>query len=338
MNQRTSLVKAFRALADGKSKSTWGVVLTDAETQTGLIDPNDAHSILVSVAKSLKKPVREVHPVRLAPLTISLVDRILTSSEASFRTKAGTFGLVGRAGIDWSKHVQASVRDEFFARLSSTFQSECEKHFSPSLDPQTIGYCCESALLLNLISPEFTQVVTECVKETPFIPPLALVQIAQYLERVALNDPCDHWENIADRVISDIDSFSPQNLVSILQSIRSAGRLEPELVRRPAVHLAGKSGMLRLSDCVSLLESVSQTSDISDSPEVFNLVRSIRRRGTVLIITSPKRIPHTQLVRLSAAMSRLALPATGPLHWVTGSYSSLQPSQQSRHSQQFITS
>ena len=334
MVQRTSLVKAFRALVDAKSKSSWNTVVLEAEKNVGMIDANDAHSILVAIAKALKSPVREIHPVRVAQFTIRLVDRILKSPDASFRTKAGTFGLVGRVGIDWSKHVSDAVQSNFFNELAASFKNECETHLTSSIDPQTIGYCCESAVLLNLFSDNLTSVVRDCLLSNPFIPALALVQFSHYLEHICGED--DLWMNITERIMTDTESFTGQNLVAILASMRSNGFSNPDCIRNVCSHLKDKAGTLRFSDCVSLLESVSQSAGhVEDVADVYDLVRSIRRRATVLIITSPTRIPAHEIMRLSGALHALSIPTQGPLAWITSSY---PLAQLSAGGSQFITS
>lgn len=289
-----------------------------------MITADDSHSILVSLAKGVKNPDVKLHPVAVAPVASTLILKILRSPQAEFRTKAGTFGLIGRLGVDWTKHVPASKRGEMLNQFRVAFQQECESALIDpyAVDTQSIGYCCESAMHLGLESEDFTKLVEERIVTDPSsFSALATVQISQYLSTQPRHRAV--WKQIADRVITDIDSFTPQNLERILNALTSVGFTSADLVERVSESLAHRTSMLRLSDCVSLLESVSLLSGSSSNSSLFPFARAIQRRMTVLIVTSQQRITSADVQRISSALMRLMIPSSEPLR----SVSSMQPQQ-----------
>jgi len=321
---RGELVRSFRALCDGKRGRQWNELVDTLKSEMGMITADDSHSILVSLAKGVKNPDVKIHPVAVAPVASTLILKILRSPQAEFRTKAGTFGLIGRLGVDWTKHVPVTQREEMLHQFRVAFQQECESALTDpyAVDTQSFGYCCESAMNLGLESKDFTKLVEERIVNDPFsVSPLATVQISQYLSTQQPNRTV--WKQIADRVISDIDSFTPQNLEFILNALTRVGFTSADLVKRASESLACRTSMLRLSDCVSLLESVSLLSGASSNSSLFPFARAMQRRMTILIVTSHQRIRPADVQRISSALIRLMIPPSEPLR----SVSSMQPQQ-----------
>ena len=316
---RSRLVKLFRNLGDGKLKN-WNEAIQLADTEIGLVTPDDAHSILVALSKGMKLHRDSIHPVRVAPIAISLIDRILKSSESSFRTKAGTFGLIGRLGIDWNAHIPAAQRETTIERFKESFKSECETHLSQDatpLDHQALGYCCESSIFFGLSSDELTKLVEDRLVAYHYaFPPLAIVQVAQYLSsHQSKNERV--WKCIAERVITGVETFTPQNLEKILLALVNVGFTSSDLIDRVCRSLSNRSSMMRLSDCISTIDSVALLSSGSASNSgLYDFGKAIQRRIVVLVVTSSNRIHISDIHRISSGLGRLMIPTSNPFNSV----------------------
>ena len=307
MKRRGELVREFRALVDGKSRDSWGAVISRACEQVGTVSPDDSHSILVSLAKGLKQNLsgkRAVHPVRAAPLALDLLKNIFESSETPFRTKAGAFGFVSRLGIDWSAHLPSRSRDQLMEALRARFAKSCETSLDSSLDPQTVGYSCEAAVFFALHAPEFTDIVSENIKNRGWsFPPLAIVQVSRNLAEVGFADPAV-WEVLIERTVMSLPNFTPQNLSSFLKAVPGE-TINNDSLERIYEHLSTQTGMMRLLDCISILESVARFRVNSEA--MIDLVFAIQRRAKLLIITSPSRLAISDFSRITCALSSLQL-------------------------------
>ena len=315
MIRRTDLVKEFRALLEGKSRKTsWADLMDRTLADMGMITPNDSHSILVALSKALK-PRQQLHPVKAAPVALGLINRVLDSPEVAFRTKAGVFGLVNRLGIDWTRHLPEKSRDRAIDDLKHKFVESCESSMDSFVDPQAIGYACEAAVEFSLVSPEFTQIVAENLRNHIWsYPPLAVVQVARYLDLANESAPST-WEALIERTMSDLSSLTPQNLACLL---RSTGHRISSLHdwEKICEYLSYHSGKMRLQDCLSFFECLS-----IGSPEVLRtdsaqrLVNSLQRRARVLIITSPVRVSFDDVLRICCSLEKLVhLGSRGTIH------------------------
>lgn len=307
MKRRSDLVREFRALVDGTSRESWGAVISRASEQVGTVSPDDSHSILVSLAKGLKQNVsgkRAVHPVRAAPLALDFLKNIFDSLETPFRTKAGAFGFVSRLGIDWSVHLPSSSRDQLMDDLRTRFSKSCETSLDSSLDPQTVGYSCEAAVFFSLHAPEFTDIVVDNIKNRGWsFPPLAIVQVSRYLAEVGFSNPAV-WEVLIERTVISLSDFTAQNLSSFLKAVPGE-TIQTDSLERIYEHLSTQTGMMRLSDCISILESVARFRVNSDA--MIDLVFAIQRRAKILIITSPSRLAISDFSRIASALSSMQL-------------------------------
>jgi hypothetical protein len=321
--RRTDIVREFRALLDGKSKNSWSNLIDKANVEMGMIDPNDSHTLLVTLAKCLKghSPSKNVpvHPVKAAPLAIGLINRILDSADTAFRTKAGAFGLVNRLGIDWNKHLPEKNREHAFSDLKQKFMIACETAMDSSADPQSIGYACESAMYFSIHSDELNEIVIQNFRNNVWsYPPLALVQVAAYFHYINMS-ATDVWETLIDRIVSDLKSFTPQNLTNLLQSCGPRINALSDWERILGA-LASKSGTLRLRDCISVMESLALSGpDVITTEASRQIVDGIQRRAKILIVTSTVKVPVGDVLRIRSALERLhefTLPHYGnvPVH------------------------
>ena len=312
MNRRSELVRDFRALVDGKSKLSWASVIGKAERNIGLLSADDSHSILVSIAKSLKAPKKQVHPVKIAPLSLDLIKHIIHST-APFRTKANTFGFVSRLGIDWGRHLPSDHRDRVCSEFRDLFKVLCEAELSTLIDAQTIGYCAETALFLNVMSEEMTTIFErKILLESSTIPPLALVQISQYLSFA--ESQRNVWRAIASRIARDISSFTAQNLVSLLMSFLTSGKTSSELIEKVCVALPAISNTMVVSDCALALECVSLlASDAVCAEKLLFFSKAMQRRLTLQIVSNPSAILPSDIARILVSMQRLESPPTSIL-------------------------
>lgn len=302
-------MRAFRALADGESRNSFPDLLKRGMTEIGNTTPDDCHSILVSLSKTLKAHPQFLHPVRVAPFALTLLDRIFSCSEASFRTKAGAFGLISRLGVDWNIHIPVEQRDRVTALLRERFTRTCENSMENSVDPQTLGYCCETALYFALSSEELTGIVCNKIADELWsFPPLAIVQVGKYLSAVSMKDSYI-WEAICERVICDAKLFSPQNLVALLEPLLHHSKSRHDLVDRICSALVGRTSHLRLSDCLSILESFGDLRiDFFESKMVKELFDALQRRITVVVATSTKNVPLIDRTRISDSLRNLSIP------------------------------
>jgi len=324
---RSRLVRAFRAVGKPNKPRSLCIPIRDlireTESQIGTIPIDDCHSILVAISKMLKEPIKSSladfqirskhqrgelpHPVVIAPLASQLIRRII-SSDAPFRTIAGTFGLVNRLGIDWSHHLVADERKEFMAFIEAQFPIIIEHHLqgNMNLDLTALGYCCEAALELNISSLDFQHFVESVVKDwSGMFPPLALVQIVRYLSLCSAVD-----ESIIQRLLDQIalhpESFTAQNLVLVLRSMTATNTRDPNLLDSICLCLSGTVAKMRMSDCVSAVQSVAHLAD-NDMNHLPHLLRSIQRRCTVLTVTSTTPLPVSTAYTIMSSLNKLAM-------------------------------
>jgi hypothetical protein len=241
--------------------------------------------------------------VKVAPFAVSLLERILDHPETEFRTKAGTFGFISRLGVDWNVHLPLETRSHVTTFLKKRFMESCQSFLDVSIDPSTLGYCCDTAVHFGLQSDDFTAIAQSNVKDHLWsMQPLALVQTVQYLNSVCLED-APLWEQVADRLVSDVDVFSVQNIVAILPAVIHRTPDTWDMIESVSKSVQRRSSHLRIKDCAALLESLSRVP--MEGSQAIGLVRAIQRRLTVLIATSPVRIPASDLMRISTCMSTI---------------------------------
>ena len=310
---RSDLVRSFRALADGKPSSvSWSDLISSTQSQVGLVTADDSHSILIAIAKAIKDPIRPIHPVRVAPLAVSLIDRILTSTGTPFRTKAGTFGLIGRLGIDWTSHLPDATREATLTRFVETFKSECESGMGEPVDAQSLGFCCETANQLGLHSLELAGIVRhQLLADSRSIPALAIVQMAQFLTSYQRDRKA--WRAITERVIGDTGSFTPQNIVMILDAMVQVGLTSHELIERVCHNIPARTSMMRISDCASILRSVALLGTAVDLTILGAFANALQRRLTVLVVTSPTRVAVDDIRQISSDLRSLSISQSRPL-------------------------
>jgi hypothetical protein len=324
---RSRLVRAFRAIGKQNKPRSLRIpireLIRETETQIGTIPIDDCHSLLVAISKMTKEPIKSSlkdfqtrsepqggelpHPVVIAPLASQLVRRII-SSDAPFRTIAGTFGLVKRLGIDWSHHLVAKERKEFMAFVEAQFPLIIESHLQGhvSLDLAALGYCCEAALELNISSPDFQHYVESAVTYwSGTFPPLALVQILRYLSLCSAVD-----ESIIQRLLDQValhpDTFTAQNLVLVLQSMTATNTRDLNLLDSICLRLSENVAKMRMSDCVSAVQSIAHLAD-NDMNHLPHLLRSIQRRCTLLTVTSTTPLPVSTAYTIMSSLNKLAM-------------------------------
>ena len=310
MKRRIDLVREFRALVDEKSKESWGAIISKASEQSGTVSPDDSHSILVSLAKGLKQNSsgkRAVHPVRAAPLALDLLGNILDSSAVPFRTKAGAFGLVSRLGIDFASHLPTNSRKKHLDDLRAKFIKTCEDSLDSELDPQTVGFTCEAAGFFSLYAPELTEIVEENIRNRGgSFNALAVVQVSQYLSSVGFTDQ-DVWSILVERTVNDLGHFTPQNLASLLKVVPGEMMATNDM-DRVYEYLSMQTGKMRLSDCIAIMEYVARNrSFIEASDSAAHLMYALQRRAKIVILTSPVKLPVTDISRITGALSSLQL-------------------------------
>ena len=311
---RSKIVKLFRSLADGKS-DRWSDAIDEATNKIGIMTSQDCHSILISLNKAIKSNHR-IHPVRVACLANHLTNQILKSPDSSLRTKAGTLGLLTRIGIDWKSHLPKDMRDPTILQFSESFKAIAPGIESEPIDVQSLGYLCDAAVYFDMYSPEFTHIIEQRVlKDYSHFPVLAIVQIAQYLARYPSTRK-DVWRNIVDRILFDADNFTPQNFDKVLSGLVRVEFTSSVLVERVAEILSKRTDQMRLSDCVSIANSVSLLS--TDDMDMKKFAKAIQRRSLVLLVTSPVRVSVGEIQKLSESMRRLMISPSKPFMFLTG--------------------
>lgn len=322
---RSRLVRAFRAIGNPQRPKSLRIpvneLLREAQADVGNIPVQDCHSILVAFAKLFKLPHRDTlgnshcnsslipHPVTVAPLASSLIARIV-SSDAPFQTIAGTFGLVHRLGIDWSRHLTVEDREKFVRDIQSRFPAIVEQllvaHSLAEKDITGLGYCCEAASHFGVTSPEFQQLVETVVSETSNpIPPLSVVQLLHFFSMSESPNP-RAVSRLLDQVAFGIEKYSPQNLVQILGAMRSlAISSDQKVLESIGDRLSRNCGQMRFEDCVTALNCMAQLTCNSNS-SLTDFARSMQRRCTVLVVTSAKPLPLTMTYTIMSSFNKIA--------------------------------
>jgi hypothetical protein len=224
-----------------------------------------------------------------------------------------SFGFLPRLSIDWETHIPTDKRESVRSFYREMFKISCEADFASHVDSQTLGYCAETALFLDLRSDEFVNVLKEKIlNEAQCMPALAIVQISRFLthEKVDRNI----WKSVALRISSDMGSFTAQNLVSLLGSFVNSGVTNFELIEKVCMTLSESSSKMRISDCACALNSISLlvTKSVS-SHQLVKFSRSMQRRLSLLLVSSHSPDPPRQISLAIAALERLSLPLMSPL-------------------------
>ena len=312
-SRRSELVKLFRQMVVKPSKMTWPQLIRKADQSIGVLKSDDIHSILIALSKCLKVThqhrrnllsvyVPRVHPVVVAPLTYRLISRVLTDPSSDPKTRAGIFGLIPRVGIDWNRHLPVNMRDECVDSFSQKFQAQwCD--VNGTIPPQSLGYCCDAAVYLNLKSSEFTHVVNEAILGQKF-PTLAIVQCARYL---SLNEdvPRNVWRELARQAISESNSFTPQNFIQLFQSFIRAKVSSYDLLIKMGRSIVDNTHMMRLSDCRELVECVVLLVEEKRLTEFDKFAQAIQRRAVVLCVTSAPHTHSRDMLKLSRSLQKL---------------------------------
>jgi hypothetical protein len=259
-------------------------------SEVGTLGVDDCHSILVSLSKLVKQH-RLMHPVRVAPLAADLVSRIIRS-DADSRTKAGTFGLVSRLGIDWRSH--SPEGGEFLENLTAdfkTFMASAER-----IPPTSLGYCCEFAGFVGIHSPEFSEKVRkeflECSRAYPV---LATVQVAKYLAGYDSEHMVLFWDSLGEHALIVSRDMTPQNAVDMLEILVSAPvRNKAQLVSKLSQQISPHSSYLRPHDCWRIafaFQRLESELDVDDT-RIQRLSRTLLRRMLLLTATGANPTIH----------------------------------------------
>jgi len=328
MKFRSKLVRSFRALIPDGRRSRIAIkrernislseLAKEALDSLPTMTVDDCHSILVSISKILKTKNPEklflrsqnIHPVHLAPLAQGLLMSVLSLERAvSFRTRAGVFGLIHRLGIDWDKHVTGTQKERLRNHAREVLPVILEHHMTlpekEYIDATSLSYCCEAAVQLDLISKEFTkEVLKRFIADPCSFPPLATIQVAELISHDPDADEV-FWDTMSERILANPGSFTVQNFVKMLQVLSSVEYRNTALLEVSCHSIRTNMSRMRLTDCISVSQSAAILADDNFSREtLYDFIRAVQRRATILIVTSHVSIPETLL--LSSTFRKLS--------------------------------